>query len=222
MEYNYTILKERLNILTNQVQKINWRDYEDERCDLDELFSGIDTFFIGFIGSLLLKKQKQDNISRFFPKSEEIMKLEATLLEYEYQDKTWMNIFLHCFNVEREINTQDIRDFWELNIKRLSEEIEKERTNLDAKYYALTYLFDADVEGVLIPIGRKKEIEALGKQMGLNGNTFYKNVNTAYHSIDRNTKQNLIKEYGENWKESVLNLSKNPKRLEKYLNEKML
>lgn len=94
---------------------------------------------------------------------------------------------------------------------------------LTAIHYVLTYIFDCNVTGKSLPIGNKNEIERIGnKILGLGrGNTFYKNFNKVIHQ-DLNVEQNLINNGGENWREILLELSKNKKELEIYLQNKHL
>ena len=104
---------------------------------------------------------------------------------------------------------------------------EVERTNnipkkirYKARYYVLAYLFDCDIEGKL-PVTGKIKLEGIGVKYDIIGNTFYKNYNT-YSNIDRNNSDVLIDSIGDNWRDAVLALSKNPKKIENYLKNKLL
>lgn len=87
-----------------------------------------------------------------------------------------------------------------------------------AKHYVLAYIFDCMTNDENLLHGNKIELEKKGiERMGKGkGNTFYKNYNTI---INRDLKvvQNLIGIAGENWREIILKLSKNPEKLEEYL-----
>lgn len=94
---------------------------------------------------------------------------------------------------------------------------------LTAKHYVLTYVFDCNAIGESLPHGNKKELERIGNErLGAGkGNTFYKNYNSIV-SKDLNAEKTLIDEAGENWRQILLKLSKNPERLETYLQSKQM
>lgn len=99
----------------------------------------------------------------------------------------------------------------------------KIQEKLTAKHYVLTYVFDCNAIGESLPHGNKKELERIGNErLGTGkGNTFYKNYNTIVGK-DLNAEQTLIDEAGENWRNILLQLSKNPEALEKYLQSKQM
>lgn len=92
-----------------------------------------------------------------------------------------------------------------------------------AKHYLLAYLFECNAKGESFPIGSKKELERIGNElMGVGkGNRFYKVFNEVIN-MDLNAKKNLSKIGGEYWRKAVIELSKAPELVEKYLQSKQL
>ena len=92
-----------------------------------------------------------------------------------------------------------------------------------AKHYVLAYLFDCNATGKSLQSGNKKELERIGNRlMGVGkGNRFYKVFNEIA-SKDLNSKNVLIENGGENWREAVLELSEHPTKVEQYLIIKQL
>jgi hypothetical protein len=92
-----------------------------------------------------------------------------------------------------------------------------------AKHYVLAYMFECNAKGEIYPIGNKRELERIGNErMGARkGNRFYKVFNEVIN-IDLNVENNLIEIGGENWRKAVIELSKAPELVEKYLQSKQL
>ncbi|MEG2078524.1 hypothetical protein [Chryseobacterium sp.] len=111
----------------------------------------------------------------------------------------------------------------ESNSKATQNPANTENEKLTAKHYVLTYVFDCNAIGESLPHGNKKELERIGNErLGAGkGNTFYKNYNSIV-SKDLNAEKTLIDEAGENWRQILLKLSKNPERLETYLQSKQM
>lgn len=91
------------------------------------------------------------------------------------------------------------------------------------KHYLLAYLFECNAKGESFPIGNKKELERIGnKRMGAGkGNRFYKVFNEVINK-DLNAEKNLLEIGGEYWRKAVIELSKAPELVEKYLQSKQL
>lgn len=92
-----------------------------------------------------------------------------------------------------------------------------------AKHFVLAYLFECNAIGVSYPMGKKSELEGIGNErLGPGkGNTFYKVFNQVIRK-DINATQDLIEIGGENWRASVLSLSKHPNKVNEYLTIKGL
>lgn len=92
-----------------------------------------------------------------------------------------------------------------------------------AKHYLLAYLFECNAKGESFPIGKKKELERIGNErMGAGkGNRFYKLFNEVINK-DLNAEKNLFEIGGEYWRKAVIELSKTPELVEKYLQSKQL
>jgi hypothetical protein len=92
-----------------------------------------------------------------------------------------------------------------------------------AKHYVLAYIFECNAKGEIYPIGNKKKLERIGNErMGAGkGNRFYKLFNEVINK-DLNVENNLIEIGGENWRKAVIELSKAPELVEKYLQIKHL
>lgn len=97
------------------------------------------------------------------------------------------------------------------------------KPKIRAKHYVLTYYFECNAKGETLPVGEKKVLERIGNErIGLNkGNRFYKVFNEIIKK-DLNAKKDLIEIGGENWREIILNLTKNRDLVEKYLKDKRL
>lgn len=93
-----------------------------------------------------------------------------------------------------------------------------------AKHYLLAYLFECNAKGESFPIGNKKELESIGNErIGAGkGNTFYKAFNKITIKYDLNNENHLIEIGGENWRKAIIELSKAPELVEKYLQSKQL
>ncbi|MBP8789935.1 MAG: hypothetical protein KBH01_00730 [Breznakibacter sp.] len=93
-----------------------------------------------------------------------------------------------------------------------------------AKHYLLAYLFECNAKGESYPIGKKKELERIGNElMGVGkGNRFYKLFNEITNKYDINIENQLIEIGGEYWRKAVIELSKSPELVEKYLQSKQL
>ena len=91
------------------------------------------------------------------------------------------------------------------------------------KHYLLAYLFECNAKGESFPIGNKKELERIGNErMGAGkGNRFYKVFNEIINK-DLNAEKNLFEIGGEYWRKAVIELSKAPELVEKYLQSKQL
>jgi hypothetical protein len=94
-----------------------------------------------------------------------------------------------------------------------------------AKYHFLAYLFDCFAAGKIPKFGQKDELQKEGiKRIGKGkGNRFYK----LFGEIDKldpdyNSKLDLIKIWGENWRNAVLDLSDDADLLDNYLKSKDL
>jgi len=101
--------------------------------------------------------------------------------------------------------------------------IDTDSIRYTAKHYVLAYIFECIVKGESYPIGNKKELESIGNErIGTRkGNRFYKVFNDII-SKDLNVEQNLIDFGGEDWRKSVIKLTKEPELVEKYLQNKHL
>lgn len=91
------------------------------------------------------------------------------------------------------------------------------------KHYLLAYLFECNAKGESFPIGNKKELERIGNErMGAGkGNRFYKLFNEVINK-DLNVEKNLFEIGDEYWRKAVIELSKAPELVEKYLQSKQL
>lgn len=100
---------------------------------------------------------------------------------------------------------------------------EQETIRYTAKHYVLAYLIECNAKGESFPIGQKKELEKIGnKKMGAGkGNRFYKVFNEVINK-DLNAEKNLFEIGGEYWRKAVIELSKAPELVEKYLQSKQL
>lgn len=107
-----------------------------------------------------------------------------------------------------------------------TEQEKKEPRKLKAEHYALAYIFDCNAIGESIAYGSKKELENIGKKRteGKNsGNTFYKAVTRILNKYkDLNSEKTLVEIAGEDWKVIILELTKYPEELKKYLQSKQL
>ncbi|GAA4440251.1 hypothetical protein GCM10023091_23630 [Ravibacter arvi] len=96
-------------------------------------------------------------------------------------------------------------------------------TNYKTKHYVLAYIFDCYAKGETLPIGQKGKLEKIGNDRIKpgKGNTFYKTFNTI---IPKNfdLENTLLEIGGENWRESVLDLSDCPDKVDEYLKTKRL
>ena len=94
---------------------------------------------------------------------------------------------------------------------------EKEYTG---KEYALTFILDRLSKGDRLIVGVKKELaEMINSKFKINhGKSIYSRYKEIYH-FDFNKESILISIAGENWKETVLELSEYPNELEAYINK---
>jgi hypothetical protein len=92
-----------------------------------------------------------------------------------------------------------------------------------AKHYLLAYLFERNAKGESLPRGNKRELERIGNErMGAGkGNRFYKVFNEVINK-DLNAEKNLFEIGGEYWRKAVIELSKAPELVEKYLQSKQI
>jgi len=92
-----------------------------------------------------------------------------------------------------------------------------------AKQHLLAYLIELSANGESYPVGQKRILERIGSErIGVGkGNTFYKAFNEVVR-FDLNSEINLIEIGGENWRSIVIELSKTPKIVDKYLKDKQL
>lgn len=97
------------------------------------------------------------------------------------------------------------------------------KTKLFTKHFVLAYLIECNAKGEKYPSGEKSKLEKIGNQIlgSGKGNTFYKMFNEITDK-DLNVESNLIEIGGENWRNIVLELSKDPNTVEAYLQSKRL
>ncbi|GEJ45155.1 hypothetical protein [Chryseobacterium sp. ON_d1] len=109
------------------------------------------------------------------------------------------------------------------NYKKSCIEKDSNKEKYQAKHYVLAYIFDCYAIEKKLPRGNKKELEKIGNQrIGKGrGNTFYKNFNLIVNK-NLHSKEVLIDEVGESWREIILKLSENPEILENYLQSKKI
>lgn len=103
--------------------------------------------------------------------------------------------------------------------------IEQEPRKYTIEQYSLAYIFDCNSIGESIPYGSKQELEKIGKHRNIGNyspNTFYKRVTWILRNHELNSKTNLVKIAGEDWKEILFELTKHPEELKKYLQSKQL
>lgn len=128
-------------------------------------------------------------------------------------------------------------DFVDNNPKRFNRYLESKKNTLSkiqtntesksikylARHYVLAYLIECNSLGVSYPVGKKTELEQIGNQrIGPGkGNRFYKVFNDIIKG-DLNAENNLIEIGGENWREIVIMLSKEPEKVEQFLQKKQL
>lgn len=134
-------------------------------------------------------------------------------LYHEYKERLFNN---PDWNDEKE------EEFFN-NYKKSCNEENSYREKYQAKHYVLAYIFDCYAIEKKLPRGNKKEIERIGNQrIGKGrGNTFYKNFNLIVNK-NLHSKEILINEVGESWREIILKLSENPEILENYLQSKKI
>ncbi|MCH4551998.1 hypothetical protein [Aestuariibaculum lutulentum] len=91
------------------------------------------------------------------------------------------------------------------------------------KWHALAYLLELKFKGLKPPISTegtfiKSELEKIGKaRTGLSGQGFYRAV--LKHYDDLGNPELLIKSFGKDWKETILEITKENKDLQDYLDE---
>lgn len=103
-------------------------------------------------------------------------------------------------------------------------ENDEPKPKITAKHHALAYIFDCDAKGQKTKVGRKKELEQIGRARSdnkIDGNTFYKAFNEVMQ-VDRNKERDLTYIAGEDWRNIIIRLSKDADKLDKYLKTKDL
>jgi hypothetical protein len=170
---------------------------------------------------IALEKMKFDN----FLKSNGISKPNEDGY-YTGHEKYYTLHNYHKFRAKMKIldddNLKVIKNDWETNFVRGQDIIiPKGKKKYSAKYYVLSYIFDSYVSGIILPIGRKKELERIGSEKIGKGNRFYKVFNEII-KMDLNSEDNLIKTVGNDWRAVILTLSTNPEQLEQYLQSKKI
>lgn len=132
-------------------------------------------------------------------------------LYHEYKERLFNN---------SDWNDKKEEEFFHSYKKSCNEE-NSDREKYQAKHYVLSYIFDCYARERKLPRGSKKELEKIGNQkIGKGkGNTFYKNFNLIVNK-NLHSKEILVNEVGENWRETILTLSENPEILENYLKGK--
>ena len=101
---------------------------------------------------------------------------------------------------------------------------DEDKPKITAKHHALAYIFDCDAKGQKTKVGRKKELEQIGRARSdnkIDGNTFYKAFNEVMQ-VDRNKERDLTYIAGEDWRNIIIRLSKDADKLDKYLKTKDL
>ena len=121
---------------------------------------------------------------------------------------------------------QILKDRYSYYLKTLTPQqinTKTETAKYTAKHYLLAYLFECNATGESFPMGNKKELERIGNErIGTGkGNRFYKVFNEIINK-DLNAENELIEIGGEDWRKAVVELSKTPELVEKYLQNKQL
>jgi hypothetical protein len=139
----------------------------------------------------------------------------AKLMQLGHSKFTLPDSFLTPSNIQQQPNIEPLPPH-PINSKT---DIGKYKT----KHYVLAYLFECNAKGESFPIGNKKELERIGNErMGAGkGNRFYKVFNEVINK-DLNAEKNLFEIGGEYWRKAVIELSKAPELVEKYLQSKQI
>lgn len=95
------------------------------------------------------------------------------------------------------------------------------------KHHVLAYIFECYAKGVQPPFGIKKELEKIGSERMGKGkaNRFYKAFNEIFKKVkpqDLNHKSVLINNFGEIWRDAVIELSQDHELVENYLINKQI
>ena len=104
---------------------------------------------------------------------------------------------------------------------QLSNEVDDKK--YQTKDYVLAYIFECYAIGELPPYTQKLALEKIGRERNKagGGNTFYKQFNKVIKT-DFNANKSLIETFGEDWRDKLLALSKDPIKIESYLQSKQL
>ncbi|WP_339715303.1 hypothetical protein [Cyclobacterium amurskyense] len=108
----------------------------------------------------------------------------------------------------------------------INENNKEEPRKYTIQQYSLAYIFDCNSIGESIPYGSKTELEKIGRKRNIgkySPNTFYKAINKIFkEDEDLNIEKNLVEIAGEDWKAVLIELTKYPEELKKYLQSKQL
>lgn len=153
------------------------------------------------------KNYDHTNMEKLNPIEEQMLSFGTTLTEFEYSINSKYNSFLNLLEKTPQPDKANSKE------------------KIFAKHYVLTYILDCHANGE-IPVKEydKSEVEKIGNQLTKgkkSGNTFYKNY-PKVSSININKKSDLVELAGHNWKNIVLNLSKDSKKLSDFLKSKGL
>lgn len=157
--------------------------------------------------------------------------LMAPVLQSLVEDTDNIHLFLNKDNSSvLKKRWEDVKDQFNTLLKREKALFNSDATKPNkitpkytAKQYVLAYIFECNASGVSFPVGNKKELESLGNEVigPGKGNRFYKAFNEAVRK-DLNIENNIIEIGGENWREVIISLSKNPTLIKEYLDIKKL
>jgi hypothetical protein len=151
----------------------------------------------------------------FFDLHDAVMFKQGFFKGFEAQVQEALNSFLNYSNNQQQSNIQPLRH----QLINSKADIKK----YQAKHYVLAYIFECDAKGVGYPTGNKIELERIGSErIGAGkGNRFYKVFNATIGK-DLNSENDLIEIGGENWRDAVIELSKDPELVKEYLQNKLL
>jgi len=154
------------------------------------------------------------------------------LLSKEYRDfvNVWIDTLINNKSIQETEDTNKIKSYHELMVKEYefpskqnTETPEPPKHKITAKHYTLSIIFDCHAIGKALPEGKKEwESEGYKKTKKVKPNTIYKNRNIINCNIDLNKENDLIKNFGEHWKDIILSLSDNTEVLKQYLQKKQL
>lgn len=141
------------------------------------------------------------------------------------------NLLAQTANNDTQLATAALSETKSVATKTIVEQTVQQDTNpttYHAKHYALAFIFDclATGESFIQFDGKKYQLETIGEKRvngAISANTFYKAFNSIMNEkLDFEKDKDMIYYAGQNWKEIIIKLSHEPRKVSEYLEKREL